>query len=72
MRDCAAPRGKCWQMELREVPGMESVFLPAAWSWSILGLGRMQGMNCMGFFTPCHNSFCFQGTLLLDMGLGAP
>lgn len=29
-------------------------------------------MNCMRFSSLCQNSFCFQGTLLLDMGLDAP
>lgn len=33
--------------------------------------GRMWDTNCMGFSSRSQNSFCFQGTLLLDMGLDA-
>lgn len=34
-------------------------------------LGKMKGMNYMGFSSPCQINFSFQGTVLLDMGLDA-
>lgn len=32
-------------------------------------LGKMKDTNYMGFSSPCRNTFFFQWTILLDMGL---
>lgn len=56
--------------------GEESFMLlqlpPKCWGLSLVKwLGRMKGMNYMGFSSPCQNNFSFQGTIFLDVGLDA-
>lgn len=60
------------QLGFREESFMPLQLPPKCWGLSLVKwLGRMKGMNYMGFSSPCQNNFSFQGTIFLDVGLDA-